>query len=95
MRHVSGRRSRGQWEECVLPHSFRVGVEVQVPCSASVTPEGGGVFITYEVAGVLAPCQASRNDSLAGAGRGASLLTLGVGCRACRHLLRVKVPEGL
>ena len=74
MRHLFGRGSRGQWEEGVLPHYFQVGVEVQVPCSASVTSEEGGFFITYEAGEVLAPYQASRNNSLAGRGRGASLL---------------------
>lgn len=55
-------------------HYFQVGVEVQIPCSASVIPEGERVFITHEHEQVLAPSQASRNNSLAGRDRGESLL---------------------
>lgn len=84
----------------LLLHYFQVGVEVPVLSSASVTPEGGGVFITHELGQVLAPYQASRNNSLAGKGRGASLLFPmwpplsgggGVECRASLYLMRMKV----
>ena len=71
-------RRWGRWGEGTPTHSFLVGIEVQVPRSASLHLKWGGVFITDEQGGtVLAPLQAPRDNSLAGRGWFASTDTVG------------------